>query len=236
MQIFIPNVSGATPDHLREVGLEELLRLEAGDTGPNAVDVVSNGPGGHRGVIFYWPGCPGTPGFHPEQQTWHAAKPDPNRNLPAGRFHICVDGATPETLARRSKAQLAGFPVELGDGHDWIVPNGMKLPFRFAVGEQGETIRLPKRNVERIHERTLWAFKTLEASMRAGVEIDFDESIAYAAEMLSLNYRVNREICLLLDLFDGSNVGRLMARSTDLEKLLAIAEEVKKNAASAPNG
>jgi len=236
MQIFIPKKSGANLDHLREVGLEELLRIDAGDPGPMAVDVISNGPGGGPGVIFYWLGGERLPGYFPASQTWHVAKPDAQRNLPAGRFQICLDGATPETLIRHPKARLDGFPVELGDGHEYIVPSGIKLPFRFAMGDQGETIRLPTRKVERIHERTLWAFRTLEASMQAGIEIDFEESISYAAEMLSVNYRVNREICLLLGLFDGQNVGRLMARSTDLEKLLAIAQEVKKKAASASNG
>jgi hypothetical protein len=232
LQIFIPNKSGNSPDYLREVGLGDLLRLDAGDSGPQSIDVVANGPGNQRGSVFYWLGSESHPGYHPQSQTWVAAKLDKQRQLPAGRFWLCLDGATPDTLVRDESCRLAGYFVELADGNRWVVPNGMLLPMRPALDDTGSIVKLPARKFEAIHNRTLWALSAIEALHRQGTEIPYAESVVYAAEMLSLNYRVNLEICDALGLFDDQNIGRILFCSTDRDRLLAIADDLKKNAAA----
>jgi hypothetical protein len=222
VQIFVPNRNGCSLDHLREVGLEELLR--DGDSSPMAVDIIGVGPGGHRGVVFYWPRSCSKPGYHPESQKWIAAKTDAARNLPAGRFHLCLDGdGTPETLLRDEDARLAGYFVELDAGRKWAIPNSKMLPFRFALDDEGNLIKVPKRQYEPLHKRMQWAFEIAESNLRDGTDIPWDDAIAYAAEMLSINYRVNREICFALELLDN-RVGQILKMSVDFEKLHAIVE------------
>jgi hypothetical protein len=222
MQIFIPNKTGCNLDYLREVGLEQLLR--DGDSMPMAVDVISNGPGGGGGIVFYWMRSTKLPGYHPEQQSWHAAKPDTSRNLPAARFYVSVDGDTPDTLLRDEAARLPGYFAELADGREWAIPNSAMLPFLFGIGDQGEIVRLPKRSVAPVAERMGWAFDSLERMLRDGAEVPWEEGISYAAEMLSLNYRLNRELCLLLGLLDSQSVGRILRFSIDAKTLQAKLE------------
>jgi hypothetical protein len=228
--IFIPGKFGPNLDHLSEVGLADLLR--DGDRGPNASDLVHGGPGGAPGVLFSWDVAQ----YKPDAQTWQPCKPDPARGLAAGRFWFgSAKDSTPgpDDFLRDAPARLRGFPVELADGREWLVPNGMMLPCRFALDESGQPAKVPTRPVEKIHERTLWAFQAAASWIRGEAEIPWPEALDYAAFMLSLNYRVNLEICLTLELFDEKNLGLLLARSTDLDTLLAIQ---KKTAASTSAG
>jgi hypothetical protein len=227
LQIFIPNKTGCDLAYLRDVGLEELLR--DGDRTPLTVNVLANGPSGGGGIVFFWP--PDVAGPR-NGQTWHAAKPDPApaRKLPAKRFWFSVDGATPETLARDAAVQLPGYPVQLGDGREWIVPNAMLLPARWALTDSGQTERLPIRRVEKVHQRMTVALSWIERQFTGQTDgTDWDTVIAYVADLLSINYRVDREICLALELFDDLTLRNALRMSVDLEKLQAILRDLKKN-------
>jgi hypothetical protein len=224
MQIFLPNKAGFKPEDFREVGLEDLLR--DGDLLPDAYDLVRPGPAGMMGTVLCWRHASNRPGYRPECQAWQPAKPDKTRGLSAGRFYLCLDETAPETLAREKAACLdGGIPVRLADGREWTLPNGTRMPVRFALDDQGQVIRLPTRKVEKIYERTLWAYRSLETYAREGTPVPCEEALAYLAEMLSINYRVNLEICLALGLFDESNFVRAMAYTTDLPKLQMIGAE-----------
>ena len=238
MLIFIPNKTGGDVARLfAEVGLEELLR--EGDAGPNASDLLSAGPSGERGVVLSW----GVPGYKPDMQTWSPCKPDANRKLPAGRFLLGFERSAlrpdgeadlPSALARSATVQFDGPLVRLADGNAWRIPNGMRLPYRFGLDDAGHVAKVVRPEYSRIHERTLWAFEAVRGEVAGEQAIDELQGLDYCAFLLGLNYRVNLEVCLALGLFDGAAIGRVMFASTDSEKLIAIADEVKKNAAQPP--
>jgi hypothetical protein len=166
--------------------------------------------------------------YRPERQSWTPAKPDLKRGLPGGRCWFGwnkADGLpAPGALERLPEATFEGMRVKLGDGNEWIVPNGTRLPVRFVLDDAGIPVKLPTRAVEAIHARTLWAFEKTSAYLRDGAPIPWKEGLDYCAFMLGLNYRVNLEICLLLELFNEESIGTLMARSTDLPKLMALCD------------
>jgi hypothetical protein len=248
--IFIPGKHGADLKHLVDVGLGDLLRLEAGDRGPNGSDLLSAGPGGNRGVVFSFSGSV-VPGYAAEKQTWQPAKPgwmpspkpSPSGRgqgegagapLPAGRFWFGWPQDSPPRpadLVRDPKATLDGYLVQLADGNSWAIPNGMLLPCRFALDEAGDPQKVPCREVAAIHARTLWAFQAIQRQIETNEPPPWRESLEYAAEMLSLNYRLNLELALALGLFDERNLGNILKASTDLDQLIAISQ--KKRAAAA---
>jgi hypothetical protein len=227
MQIFIPDVRGEADvvQLLTGVGLEELLR--EGDAKPQTLDVPANGPHGGPGLILHWD----RPRDQPQRATWKAAAPDSARKLPAKRFWISFDpNESPETLKR--DAMLQGIRLTLCDGCEWLVPNVTSLPFRFSIDDEGHACQTPTAKAVKVQERMLWAFNALHALITEKTPIPIEEAIAYAAEMLSLNYRVNREICLELGLFDRDKVLEVLKFSTDLPRLIAIAIDVKKKEAA----
>ncbi len=227
--IFIPNVQGCdAPKHFAGVGLAELLR--EGDPRPNSNEPLVPGPGGKRGVIYSW----GIAAYKPDEQDWFEAKRAPL--LPAGRFWCGWPKGQrpgPDELLRDRGTTLDGYRARLGDGKEWCVPNSMILPFRFALGDDGQIEKPIARPYEAIREQALWALGEVERYVRQEADIDWEKAVKYCAFMLSINYRVNLEICLALELFDDKNVGRIMSLSSDYERIVAILSEKKSPAAPA---
>ncbi|QDV50855.1 hypothetical protein [Gimesia fumaroli] len=225
---FIPHKNASNPDHLREVGLEMLLR--EGDDGPHFADLAGTGPGGKPGQIISWTGD--GLAYLPEQQDWIPAIPDPARNLPAERYWIGTNKGqkpTPLDLMRLPKITFDGFPLQLGDGNTWVLPNALRMPHYMGLNERGELDRFPVASCKPLYDRTLWALEHAEAVFREEKELDEKAAFNYVVEMLAVNYRICPQIVSLLQLFNDENLFGAMCKTTDLEQLFQIREELKKN-------
>ena len=234
--LYFPGQTGADPRHFERAGLGELLRTD--DLQPSFADVVDRGPDGGAGVIAGWidvrhPAANPRMGHFPEAQTWEPCKPDASRKLPAGRFWLGREAARPpgpEQLAR--DVQLAGFEHLLADGNLWLAPNILLLPHRYALGEDDQEIRVVKASHASIFERGLWCYRAIEAEVRENAPRPGKLLREYCAEMLALNYRVNREISYWLGLWDDDDETwwQFALKTVDWLALQAIENDVKKKA------
>lgn len=137
---------------------------------------------------------------------------------------------TPEELARPD--QVNGFLEELADGHLWNCPvvrtpcevPRMRVPRKFGVDDQGKLVAAPVDECRAAWETSAKIWDAL----CTGREFDLDEGIGWAAEMLSLNYRVSLQECLLLDLINDHNLERIFFAACDRDFIDLCLKELKK--------
>lgn len=225
---FIPHKNASNPDHLREVGLEMLLR--EGDESPRFADLAGTGPGGKPGQIVSWSGDGLS--YLPERQDWFPALPDPKRKLKAARFWIGTrkgEKPAPQDLARTSQATFDGVPMPLGDGNIWVIPNALRFPHYLGLNPEGELGRFPAQECMPLYERTLWALEHAQAVLRGETEFDYVAAFEFVMEMLAINYRICPQTVSSLQLINEQNVFQAMCNSTDVDQILNVQEDLKKN-------
>jgi len=217
----------------KDMDLDGLGLRGAVDTrgGPAFSTVHRNGPdGGAGGIAVGGPAarCPRL-GYYPEEQTWCG----------------CADGAywvgyetsrrpTPEDLARPE--QVDGYPVELLDGQEWLVPvarvfpHGTCLPHRLSLGVHGEVLKELLPEFVAISRRAEEVFDALAESGR--YTQDWAEALALASEVLAVNYFGNRWTFSALGLFTEQAINRIRWALVDGPRMTmygaAVAEEGKK--------
>jgi hypothetical protein len=228
--IYIPRGSGPPAAILERVGLADLL--VPGDSLPLVHDIVDRGPDGGSGVILTW-GGPGAPrlGHHPEYQVWDPAPPA--GSLPGGRYWYGFEPANPPRpcdLLRTEQCRLPGFDLSLADGNLWTMPNAIRLPHRFVLDPAGEEIREVKADFLEVYTRAMEIFELIGAHLRA---TDPDPLPGprirdYLAWMLGRNYRVNRDLCYRLKLWDDQNWFGAAEATVDFLALARIEDDVKK--------
>tara|TARA_R110002167_G_scaffold61913_4_gene174911 strand:- start:16341 stop:17042 length:702 start_codon:yes stop_codon:yes gene_type:complete len=226
---FIPHKNSSNPQHLIDAGLEMLLR--DGDDTPKYADLNGTGPGDLPGQLISWAGGESL-AYLPERQDWIPALPDPKRDLPAGRYWIGKPkGQLPDpmSLARNEQVTFDGLGIELGDGNLWVMPNALRFPHYLGFNAAGEYERFPIRNCIPLYERTLWALEHAQAVIRGEADFDMQTAFHYVIEMLAVNYRVCPHLVSMLQLFNDSNLFLALSKTTDVEQLLMIREELKKN-------
>ena len=230
-QIFIPKISGANPRHLDKVGLGHLL--QDGDVGPQMCDVLDHGPDGGPGLLFSWPGT--HPAYVPGELTWYPAKPDPVSPPPEdrmlqtfpGRFWwgIPNSGITPNDITRST--HLPGKWIDI-NGQTWHMPNILLLPHDFILDDQGREAREVSPHYRSIYERGTWAYELIRAQIADGIPAPAAELRRYVLEMLSLNYRLFRDLAYHLRLMTEQNWFLLACASIDIETLIQIEQDVAK--------
>lgn len=231
--LFIPQVTGANPRHLDAVGLGDLLR--PGDVGPQMADIVDHGPDGGPGLLFTWPGS--IPAYQPQGMNWYAAKPDPERGLPAGRFHWGFQNdapPTPHDLLRTNP--FRGRVIDLGsdtrqpttDNSPWLMPNITLLPHNFILDDTGHEAREVSPDYQAIYDRGMWAYELLRSQIIGEAIAPAAEMRRYAVEMLNLNYRIFRDLAYHLHLLTEANWFTLACASIDIEALIQIEQDTAK--------
>lgn len=229
-QIFIPDVRGASPQHLRDVGLGDVLDP---DFGPTAIDAFgSDGPDGRSGVVFYWHDAadpatnPQKPGMHLDSQIWTPCKPRGNRQ--AGAFYFGRDKGElvkPADLARRR--QLPSLPVTLDDGQRWLVPVATRLPHRHGLDDKGEPVRRVVSRYQAWYQKAEEFFNVF-LNRKADELFHLEGGFLFAIECLQMNYRVNADVIDWLELFTDDNLIWTIAATFELDKLAAIEAQKKK--------
>jgi hypothetical protein len=198
--VFVPNASETNPlATLKSVGLESLH-----DDGLACMGAAVNthGPDGGGGALFGWPGRMDVLSYTPSRQTWH--KCAPHGDLPGGRAWIGWDNSappTPERLLR--KKPCAGEMVELADGQQWLILHSDSLPRTIGIDpETGELVGTLTPEYQPLLDRTktmLSGFREEGGQLCVPAEVGFE----YAVYVLSLNYRMCRDLAATMGLFNN---------------------------------
>ena len=219
--IFIPNKSAANQQHLIDAGLGDLLRPD--DEAPLCGDLIGPGPGDLPGQIWAWGDA--IPAYLPDQQTWTAD--------PLGRYWLGIttaDRPRPAELVR--KRFVEGLGTILNDGHEWIIPNVVRLPTVFGLDANAQPTRVAHPRYKKFVDECGWAFQAVVDVLLNKTEPDWQRSLDFVVMALAINYRINREIAIHLGILDESILHTLMAKATDAPRIREIIEEIKKKAAA----
>lgn len=217
--IYFPGKTGATVDHFREAGLQELLD----DVSPSFTD-LSPGPDGAPGLAATWsPGPIVSPALE-----W-----TPRRG---GKFWFgktSGEKLAPADLARRER-QL-GADVTLADGQAWHIPIARQLPQLLGLDDDGrlkpQILPLYQDFWELAWQATDW-FRADDHGM---CWVDFRACFDFVVRALSINYRVNGDVATWLALVRSDSCWPVAEAVTD--GLWGLAQKKTPNVAdTAANG
>lgn len=234
-QIYIPNARGASPDRLKEVGLD----VHDPQATVEAIEVFAHGPdsaqgGSGRGLCFFWvdqehPEYNPTPGVRPDMQEWTPAKA--TGGLQAGRFWIGREKGQPiepESLLRKGYETATG--VELLDGQTWFIPAVRRLPHRFALDERGVAVRRVDPKYGAFYQQSVRYYNQF-LQHQVGAEIEIAEAWPFAISALAMNYRVDANIVDWLGLLNDINILYVIGATFEWSTIQLV-EAQKKKAAS----
>jgi hypothetical protein len=228
-QIYLPGCRGASPDHLRNVGLEPLLD---DGTSLSSIDVVG-GPDRGRGTIFYFGDHP-RPGYFAKEQSWSPCKP--NGTLPAKRFWLgYAHGAKPRPTDLMRRSSLGGEEVLLADGNAWRIPAPAKLPHTYALDSQGRPVRKTKSAYQEWVDRAFSLGDRIMEWRRGGKpDLSIAGTFSFMVATLAMNYRVNADVVDWLGLLDDVSFARIIDAVFELGALEQL--EKKKTEPCAQGG
>lgn len=154
-----------------------------------------------------------------EKQVWTPVKPDPSRNLEAGRYwlgRMKDETIGPECLAR--PRQYSSTPIKLVDGHEWQMPIARRLPQNLEIDDSGNWSKRVKPEMSDYFDRseTLFGVMLKQAPYRLDVGLDF------AVRGLGMNYYINRDIASWLGLLDETRVTALVGAAFEVDQLREI--------------
>lgn len=222
--LFIPGAAGASPKVLESVGLGHLLR--DGDASPLLQELQDKGPDGGPGLLVVWP--PEMPAYIPGQLTWQPAKPDPDRQLPAKRFWWGYNPASPPTADDLQRTTvMRGHLLDVADDY-WLMPNIMLLPHSFILDDNGNEARQVNDDHKAIYDRGLWAFDLLKQQIEGIAAAPGKEMRQYVIEMLSLNFRIFRDLAYHIGLLTDANWFSFACNTVDIHTLIEIEQAVAK--------
>lgn len=222
-QIFIPHKGGANLDHLRAVGLDDLLSPH--DERPGCADIL-RGPDGNPGQLWGWPGAKDVLSFAPDSQTWEPCQPDPVRKLPAGRFWWGFGAETPTEESLRRETTFRGFKWAIADGREWLVPNVLELPESFGFDATGDVIRIADAAYKPFVDDAEWAIhQVLDVQLARGAR-DWKRELSVACRFLGANYRLNRELIIRLGLLKPDNVLGVLMGAVDRHRLMDLIDKL----------
>jgi len=206
---------------LRSVGLEALhddgLSLEKSE-------VLANGPDGGAGFVIGWGAVGRLTAYRPDRQEWHRCAPC--GELPGGRAWIGWDTSerpTPAILARSK--QLPGEGVLLADGHEWLIPIATQLPR--IMGLDPETGRVSSVVAPQYKPFLEDAWQTLASFVdRQGkIYVEYEPGFAAAVRVLSMNYRITRDLASVLGIISDSHLWTIPATCCEAEAMADLAQK-----------
>ena len=221
-QVYVPK-GEQSPNLLDNLGIADLAR----DSGVFYTTVMENGPDGGGGLLLDF----GPPvQYHVGERTWIPCAFDKDRNLSKGRFYWGLAGGRwplPSELERKNTVR--GSLRTLGDGQEWLVPNMVALPHRLTIDDDtGDPIREVSPDWKALYEKMVWACEQCRMSVENDSELDEAKCWHYLADILAVNYRVNREIVFKMRLLTDDNWMHLMCRTIDFAKIRQIQDDLQK--------
>ena len=236
--IYIPNKTGAKPEHLDDVGLSLLRR----DRCPEFADLVAGTPDGGRGIIGLWRTLSDNGGFAASGYRWTPAKADKSRGLAAKRFFVGIPtgGIRPQEIER--KPTYRGYAIPLADGQRWVIPPAVSLPHKHGLDEEGT----PTRVIEdawlgywdRSEKFAVEFFAAVDRLGAGATETKFTlaDAWSFACEALSINYRLSPEIIDALGLLNDDAIRNIIKAAIDLPVLIDAENQKKTEEITIPVG
>ena len=180
------------------------------------------GPDGGRGIIVSYDSDIAYKEDSQEWQKIHGANAWVGYNK--------SDRPTPKDLARDSS--VSGYPVELGDGNQWVVPRARladgitSLPraraYKDGSWTKGDIIQKYQKLWETAEKFWSEFEKTINDLQRDNTEVisvEFPEENDCAVMALSANYRMGMTEVSILGLLTDETVGRILHALVDYETI-----------------
>lgn len=181
---------------------------------------IASGPDGQAGSLFGWHAP--TAAFRlqhtPDRQDWIPAVP--HHDQPAARYWLGFWKDSPPTPVDLQKPKmLPGIELELGpENQPWRIPTDKSVPVEADFGPSGEWMsRVQPEYADYCAEVITWQ-NTLDSGTR---EFVLDDVYAFVVRLLSLNYRVTREVVQRLRLLREEDVIATMMTATGRSDLIA---------------
>jgi hypothetical protein len=217
LNVFIPGLTcPGGPERLRALGLLDVLGAS------QAWTHLERGPDGGPGLLLARSGE--TPRFAPGEQVW---KPSNLHSPPSTVFFGWAKDAPPGPEFFARERQISGHSIDLDNRQFWTVPcaryldGSTALPCLLEQTADGVTVGAVAPHYAAFAERAAWwfAFATERLSQGAELSWDWDELAAFAAEALSLNYRLTLPLALALGLLTDTNVWDVVLATGDWQAL-----------------
>lgn len=222
-QLYIPGVSTPDPQQLKPLGLSDLIVGAGFQHCPSGFTTGERGwlP---AGSLVKW--TPGEP-----DDSWHWTPSKQRGDQTVGAYYVgwpSDSQPTPSDLDRSS--DIVGNPVQLADGHVWIIPAARQLPRRWTLNEQGLPIKVPHSAFDEFFTRAAECFDRLSHATRGDL---CDQSFVLGGEWelacmaLALKYRIAPPIVDLLGLLDHATMLQVVGAAFEIFDLAEIVRQKK---------
>ena len=175
--------------------------------------LCGDGPDGQGGTLYSW--APGTAQhrlhYNADEQDWIPAVP--HHDQPAERYWIGFWRDSPVTPRDLQRPRLApGVELELGpDGHHWRVLTSSTLPTEADLTPGGEWVtRVQPQYADYCSEILTWR-NTLDSGLR---EYSLPDLYELTLRVLSINYRLTREVIVRLRLLRDEDIWAVLFAAT----------------------
>jgi hypothetical protein len=210
---------------LKDRGLSEIFRdVKRDEIGFQ--ELAGRGPDDKSGSIIWYSDNREPPrrcGYYKTEQDWHDC----------GAFYIGIDTASPPTPADlRRKREHAGYPLELADGNQWMIPvvrrpnDTTELPTDLYVDAAGNLCEPIKPAYQKYWE----AGKEVCEWVYGGIEPKTITALNLAIDALGLNYRYGPAEHAILRYIDKENFVELLQITVDMPYVRKCVEAQKKTA------
>lgn len=191
---------------------------------------ANKGPGGAGGSVISMPhklskSKQPKAGYYPENQKW-VKHPEKN-------YWIGIEkGNTPKPRDLESKELIAGYPQELEDGNEWIIPmarsiEGSILPEVMALGPKGEMVRnvIPQFIEFSKKAERAWDMLVQDDDEKTNILksiLQDDEAIDIGIDAICLNYNLDKIHVLLLEIISTRNIKRILESIVDAPSFIIL--------------
>lgn len=238
-QIFVPGVQGSDSGILRNVGLGDLLSDT--DSGPDAI-YVHRGPDGRDGMAFAWR-RENEPIGMDLNTVWTPAPKEPDRGLEAGRYFLGVrpaDPPQPKDLIRRRP--IPGHKMTLADGFTWLIPTLGTFPSNLSIDAEGNVVEEVKEQYRAYVAQGMVMIGDLFGKMdevidrmaiaeedrgQYAMQVTMVDGLRFIVAALAVNYRVNFEIAMMLQLLDQRSAAETIIRICELGDIAQVVGQKK---------
>jgi len=132
----------------------------------------------------------------------------------------------------------------LRDCNDWLIPAAQQLPRTLGLGDDGKVTREVESRYQAYFDSSFAAMQQVfrpfgiwndEQGFKDDIEpndeiktVTIQEGTTLACEALSINYRLNYEIALLLGLLDDKSLVGIIACTFDMPEIFDVERQKKK--------
>jgi hypothetical protein len=176
------------------------------------------GPDAQRGLLAS--PFPGKLVFDPDNQTWRQA---------AGAWIGWRRDFHPAMIARRDSRRIKGYPVELADNRQWIIPVAYLesdvccIPHFFDLDDSGKWFKRPDESFAALCALAARIWENIGYEDGMLENFTDEETIAAAALALAANYDITPAEAAAMRLFSASGVTAILGALIDVPGMSELA-------------